>query len=108
MAIGKCRSPTLPMAPAVDDGCPLLKRIGPATQLDDLVALGSSPLAAAFIEAAVVVTGLNVLLPGRTQAGNPTSRHDHLGRLRPRPVAAAEGQGRGIGDVSGGGRQSGK
>lgn len=44
-----------------------------ATSLDDMVALGSlTPQAAAFLQAAVRV-GLNVLVSGATQAGNPTS-----------------------------------
>jgi len=45
-----------------------------ADHLNDLVALGSlTPHAAAFLDAAVAV-GLNVLVAGSTQAGNPTTR----------------------------------
>ena len=43
-----------------------------AHSLDELVALGTlTPHAARFLEAAVV-SGLNVLVAGGTQAGNPT------------------------------------
>ena len=45
-----------------------------AARLDELVELGSlTPQAARFLHAAVV-SGLNILVAGGTQAGNPTIR----------------------------------
>ncbi len=52
------------------------KFVVPATNLEDLVAFGTlTHQAAHFLEAAVHA-GLNVLVAGGTQAGNPTTRQD--------------------------------
>ncbi len=56
-----------------------------AGSLDELVGLGTlTGQAARFLEAAVVA-GLNVIVAGGTQAGEPTSRQDTRLTLRPGP-----------------------
>jgi pilus assembly protein CpaF len=53
-----------------------------AHSLDELVALGTvTAQAARFLEAAVA-SGLNVLVSGGTQAGNPTIRQDTARSVR--------------------------
>ncbi len=55
-----------------------------ASTLDDLVALGSMPPAAARFLAASVAAGLNVLVSGPTQAGKTTVLNALAGAVRPR------------------------
>jgi pilus assembly protein CpaF len=54
-----------------------------AARLSDLVSLGSlTPSAASFLDASVRA-GLNILVAGGTQAGNPTLLHPHERALSP-------------------------
>lgn len=67
------------------------RHVLPAARLDDLVELGTLTTAAARFLSAAVVSGLNIVVAGGTQAGKTTSAKLHMCALPSTPASVMPG-----------------